>query len=875
MAKFCGKCGSKLDEQGTCQNCSQHNIKQNTKKQIQKNTVPRWAIVALVSIILLAICVVLLSLFDVFEKDSLNDITLYNFKGDCDEIPVSEQKKVLFSVEASEKVDDNTIILGNIDGTTLGYMNDDGQNGDKYADDGIYSLSVDLKSDKMLVCSYRAVCNEVVSNEYEIVFFTEISESEYLEFQNIYSIVSSAESSEEAEDSLKSSNLIEEYTLDENKVCFRTTFGMTGIFEWNENLDIKGTGQNATYCPSKSDYWSAYQNLQKINKVPNQDIANGNIAVLRPFRTAQFKYDDFLYAGTLLSNFTLGRVDCIDDSNVTVNTMKSLDEYSVVLLDSHGTLSNFTNSAWDVVNNDPYLLTGEEYSAFGMWTSADWQASRIVVCGTNIFYGKGFVAVGAKFFEKYYEDNELEHSVFFLGTCYSMKNDSIADILIKKGAEVVFGNSDIVCTGYCNNTLFETIINGMLLSGMSANEAFQEAQKLYGETDPCNTKCQYKMKGNGDYTIVFSETVTTSDERDIVLVLDNSGSMFGTPIQETKKASKKFIETVLKEDASIGVVKYDSEAYMLSNFSMNEEYLNNTIDAMYAGGNTNILSGLTLADEMLEQSNAKKKIIVLMSDGLPTDNTNEELIEYAKGLQKKGITVYTLGFFGSLYYEKAEAQALMGGMASEGCHYEVADADSLVYFFGDVADQISGQKYIYIRIACPVDVTVKYKGEKLCSEDGKLNTRTSFGSLTFEENTDNNDSSDDKDDLVKILRLKEGTEYDIRIEGTGRGKMDYTIGFMDEDGEYSDMRKFRNVPITRKTVIDTVAANESTTVLKVDEDGDGKYDLTYKAKENSRGKIVKYDYVWYIVGGASLLVVAVAVTTVVIKKKKIRIKKGH
>lgn len=35
--------------------------------------------------------------------------------------------------------------------------------------------------------------------------------------------------------------------------------------------------------------------------------------------------------------------------------------------------------------------------------------------------------------------------------------------------------------------------------------------------------------------------------------------------------------------------------------------------------------------------------------------------------------------------------------------------------------------------------------------------------------------------------------------------MDYTIGFMDETGEYSDLRKFENIAITSRTKIDTVA----------------------------------------------------------------------
>lgn len=70
---------------------------------------------------------------------------------------------------------------------------------------------------------------------------------------------------------------------------------------------------------------------------------------------------------------------------------------------------------------------------------------------------------------------------------------------------------------------------------------------------------------------------------------------------------------------------------------------------------------------------------------------------------------------------------------------------------------------------------------------------------------------------MKILRLKEGTGYNIQIEGNGNGYMDYTIRFMDDTGEYTDLRTFSNIKITEQTVIDTVATNSDSTILNVDE----------------------------------------------------------
>ena len=362
-----------------------------------------------------------------------------------------------------------------------------------------------------------------------------------------------------------------------------------------------------------------------------------------------------------------------------------------------------------------------------------------------------------------------------------------------------------------------------------------------------------------------------SDERDIALVIDVSGSMGGTPMNETKNASEKFINTVLKEDSSIGVVTYDNTSMCIADFCMNERYLTNAIQNLNSGGGTNIEAGLSQAYSMLQNSDAKKKIIVLMSDGEPNEGkTGNELIEFAETIKNEGIYIYTLGFFNNSH-DKTSPQALLEKIASEGCHFEVDDADDLIFFFGDIADQINGQKYIYIRIACPVDVTVEYDGETLCSIEENLNTRTAFGSLTFEDNEKGTDSS--SDNRVKILRLKEGTDYNIQIKGNGNGYMDYTIRFMDDTGEYTDLRKFSDIKITEQTVIDTVATNSDATILNVDENGDGKYDLKYKATENAEGELVNDTYLIYIyiaVGVVAFILVVVAIILIMkhLKSKK-------
>ncbi|MBE6719824.1 MAG: VWA domain-containing protein [Ruminococcaceae bacterium] len=381
----------------------------------------------------------------------------------------------------------------------------------------------------------------------------------------------------------------------------------------------------------------------------------------------------------------------------------------------------------------------------------------------------------------------------------------------------------------------------------------------------------------------------TSEERDVVLTLDVSGSMADQgengqlPIDETKRAATKFVDTVLQKDAGVGIVTYESEAEKTSELSNSKKYLNNTINELYASGGTNTEDGLRKAYEMLKNSKAKKKIILLMSDGMPNaGKEGQELIDFADKIKNEGIIIYTLGFFSALGDGSSqEAQDLMRGIATDSSYYfNVDDADNLVYFFDDIAEQLNNKKYIYVRIACPVDVTVKYDGETLSSKESGLNTRTGFGSLSFEDSSEENSDGEDyedsdgeshgkNDNRIKILRLKEGVDYEIEIEGNGKGKMDYSIGFMDEEGNYTDTRDFSDIEITKKTEISTVAAVSDYSVLKVDEDGDGKYDKIYKASENGEGKLVNYNIMKYLII-ADAVVLALLVLFIVIK---VRLKK--
>ena len=54
------------------------------------------------------------------------------------------------------------------------------------------------------------------------------------------------------------------------------------------------------------------------------------------------------------------------------------------------------------------------------------------------------IALGPTFFVRYYQDNELDGSLVYLGSCSSLRHNHLADGFISAGAKVVLGYDDVV-----------------------------------------------------------------------------------------------------------------------------------------------------------------------------------------------------------------------------------------------------------------------------------------------------------------------------------------------------------------------------------------------------------------------------------------------
>lgn len=152
--------------------------------------------------------------------------------------------------------------------------------------------------------------------------------------------------------------------------------------------------------------------------------------------------------------------------------------------------------------------------------------------------------------------------------------------------------------------------------------------------------------------VVDSRSNIIIDGIDIMVVLDASGSMQFQDYGETKQsrfdiAKKEAIRFVEKRvNDAIGLVIFGKDALSRCPLTMDKKIVRQMIDALEIGDidpeGTMLSTAMITAINRLKHSDAKSKIMILLTDGTPSDGDMDPgaAIEIAK---KLGIKVYTIG----------------------------------------------------------------------------------------------------------------------------------------------------------------------------------------------------------------------------------------
>lgn len=180
-----------------------------------------------------------------------------------------------------------------------------------------------------------------------------------------------------------------------------------------------------------------------------------------------------------------------------------------------------------------------------------------------------------------------------------------------------------------------------------------------GVTNSNKVTSATRIDCDGTFKVTLALTAApdiVSHPTDIVLILDRSGSMAGSPLANLKNGAKKFIDIIdqatdgsqdgnIGSGSRIGIVSFAATATQDTQLITSVAELKSAVDSLSAGGNTNHADAFTKATQLFDPASSNAKVMVMFTDGKTTAGPNPSPV--AAAARAQGITIYCIGLIGS------------------------------------------------------------------------------------------------------------------------------------------------------------------------------------------------------------------------------------
>jgi Ca-activated chloride channel homolog len=185
------------------------------------------------------------------------------------------------------------------------------------------------------------------------------------------------------------------------------------------------------------------------------------------------------------------------------------------------------------------------------------------------------------------------------------------------------------------------------------------------------------------------------------LVIDRSGSMTGLPLEMAKQAARATVDTLAPDDL-IEIIAFDSipTRYVKIQPARNRSRIESDIARIQAGGGTEIFPALDAAYQDMSVVTARKKHVVLLTDGRASGSGIRDLVQ---AMAAEAITVTTVGLGSEVDDQLLSMIKDFGG----GRYHKVPDPNNLPKIFTREAEMIAKSAvtldYFPVRQAGPAD----------------------------------------------------------------------------------------------------------------------------------------------------------------------------
>ena len=494
------------------------------------------------------------------------DVEIYWFDTNKRSIICGVTQLVTFEAEifTETALSENEVVLYQ-DGEVLGFLRDDGTNGDENAEDGIYTYRTTLSCETECIKAYQVVVREVASEIRNIGFYVPMTDEELAGMQAVDSAIEELVTSEgfAGLSTLEKANLVIElltslaeqglvvadsicYDEGSGEVHFEYSTGSLGVvvLEQYSDVNTKGNGDKSQGIDGvKPD--NAIDTLSKLDQVEKTEGIERNVLILNAFENEPFRRT---FYNNLKTEWDAIGLNTTIDVDVTVEDMRSLasSDIDVIVFAMHGNHHEVAGEA----NERPVLCINEVVtSATDSAYDYEINTTRTVI---RVVYTDGSDGywITPQFFTDNYHSKALDGKMFFSESCCfygcdcqtTVPDHTLANAFINRSAEVVVGYHNSVGANYSRDVM--KIVIEESFNGATVNAAVTTAMERNGETDNWTEPARHKwaaypiVAGNGSFVLRPDGLVVGSVKR-----ADNSAAINNALIRAYDESNKRVAST--------------------------------------------------------------------------------------------------------------------------------------------------------------------------------------------------------------------------------------------------------------------------------------------------------------------------------------------
>lgn len=177
-------------------------------------------------------------------------------------------------------------------------------------------------------------------------------------------------------------------------------------------------------------------------------------------------------------------------------------------------------------------------------------------------------------------------------------------------------------------------------------------------------------------------------ERDIVLVVDRSGSMAGQKFVDLRNSVRTFVTTLQANpvEENVGLASYSTASTEDVQMTKDLPRLNTAMNRMRVDGFTNTSAGIASGSRVLNRGRSGdfvERTMIVMTDGLSNVGRNPEID--AQLIAAEGVTIYTISFGFDADQNGMKRIADIG----KGKHFHANNGAQLREVFREIANTLS------------------------------------------------------------------------------------------------------------------------------------------------------------------------------------------